>query len=326
MERVARKVPGGEQPTLEGREIYRKRMTSKVKLTFESPSFRIKAKQNLRHSRDGGGWMVFGTNRGWVTGPRAGERLWLLGIRFGLGLRPLDHGLHRDGGLAGGGVHIEVLEEDLRSACAQDTLGRFVVGLDVDGSIGGLFNSLDLGGLSVAAAHAVALAFGSLDDEVDAAVVGNGLVQFEGERGAGADDGGLGRSLHTREGRRSGQDGAAQLHDPEVEALEEVQAGDLALGAQDGLGICAQGSFVPGEDLLVGERLPGGRDHLHHALVLGLVGSSDTAAVATVLDELAALDLRGGNALGAAGHLFKSDGGDVFHSELQFKRVFEMEE
>ena len=34
MERVARKVPGGEQPTLEGREIYRKRMTSKVKLTF----------------------------------------------------------------------------------------------------------------------------------------------------------------------------------------------------------------------------------------------------------------------------------------------------
>ena len=68
-----------------------------------------------------------------------------------------------------------------------------------------------------------------------------------GERGAGADDGGLGRSLHTREGRRSGQDGAAQLHDPEVEALEEVQAGDLALGAQDGLGICAQGSLVPGE-------------------------------------------------------------------------------
>ena len=41
---------------------------------------------------------------------------------------------------------------------------------------------------------------GGLDDGVDAAVVGNGLVEFEGEHGAGADDGGLGRSLHTGEG------------------------------------------------------------------------------------------------------------------------------
>lgn len=60
--------------------------------------------------------MVFGTNRGWVTGPRASDRLRLLGIRIGLGLCPLDHGLHGNGGLAGGGVHVEVLEEDLRSA------------------------------------------------------------------------------------------------------------------------------------------------------------------------------------------------------------------
>lgn len=52
-----------------------------------------------------------------------------------------------------------------------------------------------------------------------------------GERGAGAGDGGLGMSLHTGEGRRRGQDGATQLHNPEVEALEEVQTGDLALGA-----------------------------------------------------------------------------------------------
>ena len=89
--------------------------------------------------------MVFGTNRGWVTGPRAGDRLRLIRIRIGLGLRPLDHGLHGNGGLAGGGVHIEVLEEDLRSTCAQDTFGGFVVGLDVDGGIGGFFNSLDMG-------------------------------------------------------------------------------------------------------------------------------------------------------------------------------------
>lgn len=52
-----------------------------------------------------------------------------------------------------------------------------------------------------------------------------------GERGAGAGDGGLGMSLHTGEGRRRGQDGATQLHNPEVETLEEVQTGDLALGA-----------------------------------------------------------------------------------------------
>ena len=54
--------------------------------------------------------MVFGTNRGWMTGSRAGERLWLIGIRIGLCLRPFGHGLHGNGGLAGGGVYIEVLE------------------------------------------------------------------------------------------------------------------------------------------------------------------------------------------------------------------------
>ena len=147
--------------------------------------------------------MLFGTNRGWVTGPRVGEKLRLIRIRIGLGLRPLDHGLHGDGGLAGGRVHVEVLEEDLRSPGAQDTLGGFVVGLDVDGSIGGLFHGLDLGGLAITAAHAVALAFGHLDDEVDAAVVGDGLVQFEGERGAGADDGGLGNGIKELNCRQS---------------------------------------------------------------------------------------------------------------------------
>lgn len=52
-----------------------------------------------------------------------------------------------------------------------------------------------------------------------------------GERGAGAGNGDLGMSLRTGEGRRRGQDGATQLHNPEVETLEEVQTGDLALGA-----------------------------------------------------------------------------------------------
>lgn len=49
-------------------------------------------------------------------------------------------------------------------------------------------SSRDGGGFAIAATHAVALAFGSLDDEVDAAVVVNGLVQLEGECGAGQGD------------------------------------------------------------------------------------------------------------------------------------------
>ena len=50
----------------------------------------------------------------------------------------------------------------------------------------------------------------------------------------------------------------------------------------------------------------GGIGGLFHGLDLGGL------TVAAVLDELAAFYFRGGNALGAAGHLFKSDGGDVF--------------
>ena len=174
-----------------------------------------------------------------MTGPRAGERLRLIRIRIGLGLRPLDHGLHGNGGLA---------------------------------------------------------------------VVGDGLVQLEGERGAGADDGGLGRSLHTREGRRSGQDGAAQLHDPEVEALEEVQAGDLALGAQDGLGICAQGSFVPGENLLVGERRPGLRDLLQGGAPGELEDGCFAGRVALQRKDATAVLITRRNPLCRAGEAAESDG------------------
>ena len=66
-------------------------------------------------------------------------------------------------------------------------------------------------------------------------------------------------------------------------------------GAQDTLA-----GFVVGFDV------NGGIGGLFHGLDLGGL------TVAAVLDELAAFFFRGGNALGAAGHLFKSDGGDVF--------------
>ena len=90
---------------------------------------------------------------------------------------------------------------------------------------------MDLDSLAEGAGYAVALAFGSLDYQVDAAVVGNRLVQREGEGCAGAGDGGAGRSLDTFKGGRVQHQGAAEFHDPEVETLEEVQTGDLGLGA-----------------------------------------------------------------------------------------------
>ena len=47
-----------------------------------------------------------------------------------------------------------------------------LVQLRVDGLGGGLFHELDAGSLGIGASHTVGLAFGSLDDQEDAAVVG----------------------------------------------------------------------------------------------------------------------------------------------------------
>ena len=199
-----------------------------------------------------------------------------------------------------------------------------VGGLDVNGIGSGLLDIHNLDSLAVTTGDAIALAFGCLDDEVDASVVGEFLVQLEGEGRAGAHDGGGGRRFHAGEGGGHQHDVAAQFHDPEVEPLEQVQAGNLAFGAQNGLGVLTQGELVPCEDLLVGQGLPLGGDHLHDALVLGLVNSTDSAAVTTVLDELAAFDFRCGNALGAAGHLFECDGGDVFHKRLRLRGLMDL--
>lgn len=190
-----------------------------------------------------------------------------------------------------------------------------VVGLDIDNIRTRLLNGLDLDGLAVAAGHAVALAFGCLDDKVDAAVVGKGLVQREGERRVGADDGGGRRRFHSGEGRRHQHQLAAELHDPEVEPLEKVQFGDLSL--------------VPNTDLaswlsasLFQARICSLVRDFHFVVFIFM--TPFFLAWSTVLDELAAFDFRCGNALGVAGHLFECDGGDVFHKRLRLKRLMDL--
>ena len=74
----------------------------------------------------------------------------------------------------------------------------------------------------------VGLAFGCFDDQEDTAVVGEGLVELEGEGVTLAHDGGGGRVLHTQEGRRYENRLAAASDDPVVPAGEQVGGEILA--------------------------------------------------------------------------------------------------
>ena len=94
---------------------------------------------------------------------------------------PRHLGQHGAGLLAGAGVDVVVAEENLRGRCAGRTVLGHVVSADVDGRGGGLFHHLDGRGLCVCAGHTVRLTLGGLDDQIDAAVVGQRLIQFEGE-------------------------------------------------------------------------------------------------------------------------------------------------
>ena len=94
---------------------------------------------------------------------------------------PLDFCQHGAGLFAGAGVDVIVAEEDLRGRSARGAVLGHVFRTDVDGIGGGLFHELDAGCLGMGAGHTVGLAFGGLDDQVDTAVVGEGLVQLEGE-------------------------------------------------------------------------------------------------------------------------------------------------
>ena len=99
----------------------------------------------------------------------------------GRGSGPLDLRQHHAGLLAGAGFDVVVAKEDLRGCGAGSAVLGHIVRTDVDGLGGGLFHELDAGSLGMGAGQTVGLAFGGLDDQVDAAVVGEGLVQLDGE-------------------------------------------------------------------------------------------------------------------------------------------------
>ena len=94
------------------------------------------------------------------------------------------------------------------------------------------------------AAYAIGLTLGGLNHEEDAAVVGQGLVQLEGEGLTLAHDGGAGRILHTQERGRGHLGLAAASDDPVIEAGEQVGAGDLGAGSEDTAALLAQGKLV----------------------------------------------------------------------------------
>ena len=93
------------------------------------------------------------------------------------------------------------------------------------------------------AGDTVGLAFGGLDDQEDATVVGKGLVQLEGEGLTLADDGGAGGVLHTDELGRSHGGLATAGDDPVVETVEQVGAADLGIGAQDAAAFLREASL-----------------------------------------------------------------------------------
>ena len=131
---------------------------------------------------------------------------------YGLGLAassrscgPLALRQHGTGLLAGAGVDEVVAEEDLRGRGTGSAVLGHVVRGDADGGVVRLFDHLDGHSLGVSAADAVALAFGGLDDQIDSTVVGEVLIQLEGEVLTLTHDGGRGRSLHTHERGRGGE-------------------------------------------------------------------------------------------------------------------------
>lgn len=121
------------------------------------------------------------------------------------------------------------------------------------------------------AGHTVRLALGGLDDQIDAAVVGQRLIQLEGEGVTLSHDGGAGRVLDAQESRRHNHRLAAASDNPVVQAGEQVGSGDLGTGAEDAAALLRERELVPGENVLVGESLPHGGQTLENTLDLGLV-------------------------------------------------------
>lgn len=103
---------------------------------------------------------------------------------------PLALGKHGLGLDTGAGVHQVVAEEDLRHCSTGCSILGHVVGTDVDRGGGGFLDELDGSSFAVSAADAIGMTFGSLDDQVDAAVVSGSLIELEGEGLSLAHDGG----------------------------------------------------------------------------------------------------------------------------------------
>ena len=226
---------------------------------------------------------------------------------------PLALRQHGTGLLTGSAVNEVVAEENLRGSGTGSTVLGYVVSVDVNDSVAGLFHHLDGNSLVVGAGDTVGLAFGSLNHEEDATVVGQILVQFEGEYIAVANQGGAGGILNTHQCRRVYKGSSATGYDPIVQAGEQVGARDLGLGAKHRAALLREGEFIPGENLGTGQRLPLGGKLLKNALHLSLVRSAYRATVTAVADVLAALHLSGRNALGAAAHLLEGDAWNVLH-------------
>ena len=134
--------------------------------------------------------------------------------------------------LAGGGVHVEILEEHLGSAGGRSAVLGVVLGLDVDGRGNRRVRIVEGSCLAVGAGDTVALGPGCLDDQLQVGHIRRDGGKLEGHRLAIQIENGIGRRLNTGEGGNGGHDLAAAVDHPVVQPHEEVAAGDLALGAQ----------------------------------------------------------------------------------------------
>ena len=211
------------------------------------------------------------------------------------------------GFLTGSGVYVEVLEEDLRVAGIGSAALVVVGTLDVDGRGHRGVRISEGCGLAIGTGDTVALRLGSLDDELQVGHIAGDSGQLERHLGRAENDGRSIRSDNAGEGRRSGHDLTAAVHDPIVESHKEVRTDDLRLGTQDGLALCGIGRGIPGEDLGIGETLPGLRELLEHSFDGGLVQGPDGTTVTTIADVLATARLSSGDTLCGARYFVEGD-------------------
>ena len=218
-------------------------------------------------------------------------------------------GLGQDfsGLLTGGGVHVEVLEEDLGATGGRRSTLGIILGLDVDGSGHRSDGVIEGRSLAVCAGDTVALGVGGLDDEFQIGDIAGDAGQGEGHRGCSEGDSRLCRSLNAGEVRHCGHNAAAAVHDPVVKPHKEVRAGDLGFGAENGLALSGVGRCIPGKDLLVGETLPGLRELLEDSFYGRLERGPGGAAVSTVADVLTTARLGSGDTLCGARHFVEGD-------------------